>query len=68
MLKCPSYSQSFDMRSTIGGIVSGLANAEVRTLADNISDGLDGTSTEIIMPAGDVFLFDGLNIDDKGTL
>ena len=43
-----------------------LANAEVKGLAGNISDGLDGMSTKIIMPAGDIFLFDGLNTDDKG--
>ena len=56
------------MRQTIGSIVGGLANTEVKVLADNISNGLDGISTKIIMPAGDVFLFDGLNTDDKGNL
>ena len=48
--------------------MGGLADTGVKELADNISNGLDGMSTKIIMPAGDVFLFDGLNTDSKGNL
>lgn len=56
-----SHRQLAGLTSGIGDLVSGFAGINWNDLAKKMASSLQSLSTKIIMPAGDVFMFDGLN-------
>jgi hypothetical protein len=52
----------------IGRKISSLGGMQVDKLTKNMDASLADLSTKIIMPAGDVFMFDGLNTDANNNV